>query len=71
MMPTYLLIPHLHVQGANAQATWWLVNSTPVMACTMFGHALGRHLNQPATGVATGESRGISPTGAVGWRADH
>jgi CRISPR-associated protein Csy2 len=52
MTLTYLLIPRLQVQGANAQATWWLVNSTPVMACTMFGHALGRHLNQPATGVA-------------------
>lgn len=47
-----LLIPHLRVQGANAQAAWWLINSTPVMACTMFGHALGRHLRQPALGVA-------------------
>jgi len=47
-----LLIPHLRVQGANAQAAWWLINSTPVMACAMFGHALGRHLHQPALGVA-------------------
>lgn len=52
MTPTDLLIPRLHVQGANAQAAWWLINSTPVMACTMFGHALGRHLNQPTVGVA-------------------
>ncbi len=52
MTPVYLVIPRLRVQGANAQATWWLINSAPVMACTMFGHALGRHLNQPATGVA-------------------
>ena len=52
MTPTDLLIPHLQVQGANAQATWWLLNSTPVMACTLFGHALGRHLHQPTVGVA-------------------
>ncbi len=52
MIRTDLLIPHLRVQGANAQAAWWLLNSAPVMACTMFGHALGRHLNQPAIGVA-------------------
>lgn len=52
MTATFLLIPRLRVQGANAQATWWLMNPTPVMACTMFGHALGRHLNQSAIGVA-------------------
>ncbi|HAO31908.1 MAG TPA: type I-F CRISPR-associated protein Csy2 [Candidatus Competibacter sp.] len=52
MKRTYLLIPRIQVQGANAQAAWWLVNSAPVMACVMFGHALGRHLKQPSTGVA-------------------
>lgn len=52
MKGTYLLIPRLQVQGANAQAAWWLINSAPVMACTMFGHALGRHLDKPSTGVA-------------------
>ena len=52
MSHTYLLLPRLRVQGANAQATWWLINSTPVMACTLFGHALGRHLDEPASGVA-------------------
>lgn len=52
MRGTYLLIPRLRVQGANAQATWWLINSAPVMACTLFGHALGRHLGKAATGVA-------------------
>jgi len=52
MSHTYLLIPRLRVQSANAQATWWLINSAPVMACTLFGHALGRHLDEPATGVA-------------------
>jgi CRISPR-associated protein Csy2 len=52
MNGVYLLIPRLRVQGANAQAAWWLINSAPVMACTMFGHALGRHLGKPATGVA-------------------
>lgn len=52
MILNHLLIPHLRVQGANAQAAWWLINSTPVMACTMFGHALGRHLQQSVLGVA-------------------
>ncbi len=52
MTATSLLIPRLRVQGANAQATWWLINTAPVMACTMFGQALGRHLNQSAIGVA-------------------
>lgn len=52
MMATFLLIPRLRVQGANAQATWWLINTAPVMACAMFGHALGRYLNQSAVGVA-------------------
>lgn len=52
MTPTFLLIPRLRVQGANAQATWWLINPAPVMACTLFGHALGRHLRKSVMGVA-------------------
>lgn len=52
MSHTYLLIPRLRVQSANAQATWWLINSAPVMACTLLGHALGRHLDEPVGGVA-------------------
>lgn len=52
MTATFLLIPRLRVQGANAQATWWLMNPAPVMACTLFSHALGRHLHQSAIGVA-------------------
>lgn len=52
MSDIYLFLPRLRVQGANAQATWWLVNATPVMACAMFGHALGRHLEETVSGVA-------------------
>lgn len=37
---SYLIIPHLQVQGANAYATSWLINTIPLFASTMFAHAL-------------------------------
>lgn len=45
----YLLIPHIEVQRANALATAWAITMTPVFACTLFAHALGRDIGiQPA-----------------------
>jgi CRISPR-associated protein Csy2 len=41
----YLLLPRLEIQSANAQSTWWLINSAPVMAANLFAHQLGRQVN--------------------------
>lgn len=47
-----LLLPYLEVQAANAMTTPWIVNSAPVMACTLFAHNLGRHIGAFPTGTA-------------------
>ena len=52
MSALYGLIPRVRVQGANAQAAWWVINTAPVMAAVLFGHALGRQLGEAATGTA-------------------
>ncbi|KAF0184211.1 MAG: CRISPR type I-f/ypest-associated protein csy2 [Nitrospirae bacterium] len=40
MTTSYLAIPHMHVKRANALATPYLVNATPVFAAAMFAHGL-------------------------------
>lgn len=49
---SYLVLPHLHVQSANALACGFLVNATPVMAVTQFAHHLGRLLQVESQSVA-------------------
>ena len=50
---SFLLLPHLKVQTANALACGFLVNTSPVMAITQFSHNLVvRHLNCEVLGVA-------------------
>lgn len=48
----YLYLPRIRVQAANAHATSWVINTTPMMAINMFGHNLGRKLEVFPTGVA-------------------
>jgi CRISPR-associated protein Csy2 len=40
----YLVLPRLEVQGANAQSAFWCMYGPPVIAATMFSHALCRSL---------------------------
>lgn len=50
---SFLLIPHLKVQSANALACGFIVNNTPIMAITQFVHHLVvRHLECEVLGVA-------------------
>jgi CRISPR-associated protein Csy2 len=51
-MSYYLLLPQIRVQTANAHATSWLINTTPLFALNMFGHNLGRQLETFPSGVA-------------------
>jgi CRISPR-associated protein Csy2 len=39
---SYLLLPQLKVQAANALATPWLINATPIVAAVLFLHNLTR-----------------------------
>lgn len=51
-MSSYLYLPNLQVQGANALAGHLVVNAAPVMAVNLFAHNLGRKLGVFPTGVA-------------------
>lgn len=45
------VIPHIRVQGANLQTSGILLGGVPLMASTMFAHALARKLSVKDTGV--------------------
>ena len=45
------VIPHIQVQGANLQTSGILLGGVPLMASTMFAHALARKLSVKDTGV--------------------
>lgn len=45
------VIPHIQVQGANLQTSGILLGGVPLMASTMFAHALARKLGVKDTGV--------------------
>lgn len=45
------VIPHIRVQGANLQTSGILLSGVPLMASTMFAHALARKLGVKDTGV--------------------
>ncbi|RMH09773.1 MAG: type I-F CRISPR-associated protein Csy2 [Nitrospirae bacterium] len=49
---TYLFLPRIQVQAANALATAWIINATPLFAINMFGHNLGRKIGAIPAGVA-------------------
>ncbi|WP_018176611.1 type I-F CRISPR-associated protein Csy2 [Thioalkalivibrio sp. AKL8] len=49
---TYLALPHLRIQRANALSTQWMISLCPVMAAVMMSHALGRALKVQPSGVA-------------------
>lgn len=50
---SFLLLPHLKVQSANAMACGFIINSTPIMAITQFVHNLVvRHMDCDVLGVA-------------------
>jgi len=49
---TYLYLPRIRIQAANAHATSWVINAAPMMALNMFGHNLGRKLEAFPSGVA-------------------
>lgn len=49
---SYLYLPRVRVQTANAHATAWIINTTPLFAINMFGHNLGRKISAFPTGVA-------------------
>lgn len=50
---SFLLLPHLKVQSANAMACGFIINSTPIMAITQFVHNLVvRHMECEVLGVA-------------------
>lgn len=48
---SYWLIPRMKVQGANAVANAWILNHAPISAAVLFGHAVGRRLQEPVQGV--------------------
>lgn len=52
MSHLYLLIPRIRVEAANALSCSWVINAAPVNAALLFGHALGRELQEDALGVA-------------------
>ena len=45
------VIPHIRLQGANLQTSGILLGGVPLMASTMFAHALARKLSVKDTGV--------------------
>jgi CRISPR-associated protein Csy2 len=47
----YLLIPHLKVQAANIHSAGCLVGGAPIVAASLFSHALARELNNQDRGV--------------------
>lgn len=47
----YLLIPHLKVQAANIHSAGCLVGGAPIVAASLFSHALARELNTQDRGV--------------------
>lgn len=47
----YLVLPRIRVQRANAMATPWAVTLTPVFACSLFAHALGRDIGKQPMAV--------------------
>lgn len=52
MSHLYLLIPRIRVEAANAVACSWIVNAAPLNAAVLFGHTLGRDLEEDCCGVA-------------------
>jgi len=49
---SFIVIPHIEVQRANALATPWAITMTPVFAYTMFAHAIGCDLDAIPDAVA-------------------
>ncbi len=47
----YVIIPHIRVQRANAQATPWAISPAPVFACNMLAHALGCDIGSQPCGL--------------------
>lgn len=47
----YLLIPNLKVQAANIHSAGFLVGGTPIVAASLFSHALARELGTQDRGV--------------------
>lgn len=47
-----VLIPRLEIQSANAMVGQHFVATTPIMAASLMGHALGRTLGQQPTALA-------------------
>lgn len=51
-MSYFLVIKHLKVNHANVLTSNYAVTATPLMAITLFGHALGANIDAKNTGVA-------------------
>jgi len=49
---SFLYLPRIRVQAANAYATAWVINTTPLFAINMLGHNLGLKIKAMPTGVA-------------------
>lgn len=52
MTSVYLCIHRMRVKAANAFASGATINTAPITAAVLFGHALSRRLDEPVTGVA-------------------
>lgn len=50
-MSTYLILPHLEIQKANALAAWGMMSLTPVMAATLMGTAFSHKTGIAVSGV--------------------
>lgn len=48
---SYLIIPNIQVQRANALSTSWSISTCPIFAVTMFCHALGKETGEMPDGV--------------------
>ena len=64
------VIPHIRVQGANLQTSGILLGGVPLMASTMFAHALARKLSVKDTFLSRlcgGESFALDVTSIISF----